>query len=163
VYTIGVMARLLNISPQTLRQFEREGLVEPSRTQNNMRLYSQNELVILQRICYLVKSEGVNIAGVRAVLRIERRYGVTTATVHTVQRRLSGTVGPDATSDTDETGDETTDSSPGEQDDAAEGSPARESVEGEDQSRQGPKGPGVGAPLGLLLAAMLAHLGGRWF
>ena len=76
VYTIGVVARLLRISPQTLRQFEREGLVAPSRTDNNMRLYSQNELVILRRICKLVKEEGVNLAGVRAVLRIERHYGI---------------------------------------------------------------------------------------
>lgn len=76
VYTIGVVARLLGISPQTLRVFEREGLVAPSRTDANIRLYSQNELVVLQRICELVKTEGVNIAGVRAVLRIERRYGV---------------------------------------------------------------------------------------
>ena len=76
VYTIGVVARLLGISPQTLRVFEREGLVAPSRTEANIRLYSQNELVVLRRICELVKIEGVNIAGVRAVLRIERRYGV---------------------------------------------------------------------------------------
>ncbi len=76
VYTIGVVARLLGISPQSLRQFEREGLVAPTRTEANIRLYSQNELVILRRICELVKIEGVNIAGVRAVLRIERRYGV---------------------------------------------------------------------------------------
>lgn len=76
VYTIGVVARLLEISPQTLRQFEREGLVAPSRTVNNMRLYSQNELVVLRRICQLVKVEGVNLAGVRAVLRVERTQGV---------------------------------------------------------------------------------------
>lgn len=76
VYTIGVVARLLGISPQSLRQFEREGLVAPTRTENNIRLYSQNELIVLRRICELVKIEGVNIAGVRAVLRIERTYGV---------------------------------------------------------------------------------------
>ncbi len=76
VYTIGVVSRLLGISPQSLRQFEREGLVAPTRTENNIRLYSQNELLVLHRICELVKVEGVNIAGVRAVLRIERRYGV---------------------------------------------------------------------------------------
>jgi len=78
VYTIGVVARLLEISPQTLRQFEREGLVAPSRTENNMRLYSQNELITLRRICELVKVEGVNIAGVRAVMRVERRFEMVT-------------------------------------------------------------------------------------
>jgi|GEM_PF-570478 len=74
VYTIGVAARLLGISPQTLRLFEREGLIDPSRTENNMRLYSQNELVLLQRICVLIKDEGLNLAGVRTVLRVESRY-----------------------------------------------------------------------------------------
>ncbi len=74
VYTIGVVARLLGINPQTLRLFEREGLIEPSRTENNMRLYSQNELHLLHRICILFKDDGLNIAGVRTVLRVERRY-----------------------------------------------------------------------------------------
>ena len=76
VYTIGVVARLLDISAQTLRQFEREGIIAPSRTETNIRLYSQNELVVLRRVCELVKLEGVNIPGVRAVLRIERHYGL---------------------------------------------------------------------------------------
>ena len=148
MYTIGVMARLLNISPQTLRQFEREGLVEPCRTDNNMRLYSQNELVILQRICHLVKSEGVNIAGVRAVLRIERGYAVATATVHAVKRQVGETAAPDAAGGLDEQGEQTAGTGSG---------------EGDDQPRKGQQGPGAGAPLGLLLAAMLPHLGGRWF
>jgi MerR family transcriptional regulator, heat shock protein HspR len=74
VYTIGVVARLLGVSTQTLRLFEREGLVEPARTEANIRLYSQNELVHLRRVCQLVRVDGVNIAGVRTVLRIERRY-----------------------------------------------------------------------------------------
>ncbi|MDP2873179.1 MAG: MerR family transcriptional regulator [Bacillota bacterium] len=74
VYTIGVVARLLGVSAQTLRLFEREGLVEPARTEANIRLYSQNELIHLRRVCELVRVEGVNIAGVRTVLRIERRY-----------------------------------------------------------------------------------------
>lgn len=74
VYTIGVVARLLGISPQTLRLFEREGLIDPSRTQSNIRLYSQSELVLLQKICTLIKDDGLNLAGVRTVLRVERRY-----------------------------------------------------------------------------------------
>lgn len=74
VYTIGVVARLLGISPQTLRLFEREGLIDPSRTESNIRLYSQRELILLQKICGLIKQDGLNLAGVRTVLRVERRY-----------------------------------------------------------------------------------------
>lgn len=74
VYTISVVARLLGVSTQALRLFEREGLIEPARTEANIRLYSQNELLILRRVCELVREDGVNLAGVRTVLRIERRY-----------------------------------------------------------------------------------------
>jgi DNA-binding transcriptional MerR regulator len=74
VYTIGVVARLLEVRTQTLRVFEREGLLLPSRTEANMRLYTQNELLLLRRICSLMRDEGVNIPGVRTVLRIEGYY-----------------------------------------------------------------------------------------
>ncbi len=71
VYTISVASKLLGVNPQTLRQLEKEGLIEPARTQNNTRLYSQNDLKKLQRICELTKGKGINIAGVKAILELE--------------------------------------------------------------------------------------------
>ncbi|MCL4425836.1 MAG: MerR family transcriptional regulator [Firmicutes bacterium] len=73
VYTISVAARLLGVHPQTLRIFEREGLIGPARTPNNVRLYSENDLVLLRRICQLTREQGVNLAGVREILRLEVR------------------------------------------------------------------------------------------
>lgn len=77
VYTIGVAARLLGVSPQTLRMMEREGLLSPARTEANIRLYSQNDLLLLQRICFLVREEGVNLAGVKLILEMETSGGHT--------------------------------------------------------------------------------------
>lgn len=75
VYTIGVAARLLGVSPQTLRVIEREGLLEPHRTEANSRLYSENDLLLLQRIRTLVSEEGVNLAGVKLILEMESKMG----------------------------------------------------------------------------------------
>ncbi|HHY08486.1 MAG TPA: MerR family transcriptional regulator [Corynebacteriales bacterium] len=75
VYTIGVAARLLGVSPQTLRVIEREGLLEPHRTEANTRLYSENDLLLLQRIRSLVSEEGVNLAGVKLILEMESKIG----------------------------------------------------------------------------------------
>ncbi len=73
VYTIGVAAKLLGVNPQVLRVLERSGLVEPARTEKHTRLYSENDLLLLQRICYLTRVERINIAGVRTILRMEMR------------------------------------------------------------------------------------------
>lgn len=75
VYTIGVAARILGVSTQLLRSLEREGLVYPARTSNNTRLYSQNELIILHRICGLLKEQKVNMAGVKIIMTLEREQG----------------------------------------------------------------------------------------
>ncbi|MDI7249675.1 MAG: MerR family transcriptional regulator, partial [Bacillota bacterium] len=57
--------------PQTLRVLERYGLVCPFRTENNIRLYSENDLILLRRICHLIRVERINVAGVRVILRME--------------------------------------------------------------------------------------------
>lgn len=75
VYTIGVAARLLGVSPQTLRVIEREGLLEPHRTEANIRLYSENDLLLLRRIRFLISEEGVNLAGVKLILEMESKMG----------------------------------------------------------------------------------------
>jgi len=73
VYLISEVATILNIHPQTLRQYEREGLVTPSRTSGKIRLYSQEDIDNIKNILVLTRSDGVNIAGVNKILKLEAR------------------------------------------------------------------------------------------
>ncbi len=73
VYLISVVATMLDIHPQTLRQYEREGLVEPSRTQGRMRLYSQRDIERMKLILRLTRQMGVNLAGVDIVLQLKEQ------------------------------------------------------------------------------------------
>ena len=67
LYTIGVVSRMLNIHPQTLRMYERLGLVKPARTEGNTRLYSEADVERIRRIQFLTKELGVNLAGVEVI------------------------------------------------------------------------------------------------
>ena len=69
-YFISMAARLSDMHPQTLRKYERLGLVRPSRTIGSMRLYSKDELARLRLIKHLVDEVGVNLAGVQRLLSI---------------------------------------------------------------------------------------------
>jgi len=71
VYLISVVSKILNIHPQTLRQYEREGLIKPSRTEGKMRLYSQRDIDRLKLILSLVRELGVNLAGVEIILQLK--------------------------------------------------------------------------------------------
>ena len=70
IYFISVAARMLGMHPQTLRKYERLGLVQPSRTIGSMRLYSHDELERLRIIKRLVDDGGINLAGVQRLLSI---------------------------------------------------------------------------------------------
>jgi DNA-binding transcriptional MerR regulator len=70
LYFISMAARLLDMHPQTLRKYERLGLVRPSRTLGSMRLYSHDEMERLRLIKHLVDEAGVNLAGVQRLLTI---------------------------------------------------------------------------------------------
>jgi MerR family transcriptional regulator, heat shock protein HspR len=70
VFFISVAAQMLGMHPQTLRKYERLGLVQPSRTIGSMRLYSNEELERLRMIKYLVDELGINLAGVQRLLSI---------------------------------------------------------------------------------------------
>ena len=70
LYFISMAARLLDMHPQTLRKYERLGLVRPTRTIGSMRLYSQDELERLRLIKQLVEEAGINLAGVQRLLSI---------------------------------------------------------------------------------------------
>ncbi len=70
LYFISMAARMLGMHPQTLRKYERLGLVQPSRTIGSMRLYSREELERLKAIKRLVDDGGINLAGVQRLLSI---------------------------------------------------------------------------------------------
>ncbi|MEA2505993.1 MAG: MerR family transcriptional regulator, heat shock protein HspR [Actinomycetota bacterium] len=69
-YVISVAAELAGVHPQTLRVYERKGLVQPRRTQGNSRRYSEQDIDLLRRIQELTE-EGVNLAGVTRILELE--------------------------------------------------------------------------------------------
>ncbi len=70
LYFISTAARILGMHPQTLRKYERLGLIQPSRTIGSMRLYSREELERLRIIKRLVDDGGINLAGVQRLLSI---------------------------------------------------------------------------------------------
>jgi MerR family transcriptional regulator/heat shock protein HspR len=73
VYLISEVATILQIHPQTLRQYEREGLVTPSRTSGKIRLYSQEDIDVIKSILTLTREDGINIAGVGKILELQAR------------------------------------------------------------------------------------------
>ena len=73
LFVISVAARLVEMHPQTLRKYEREGLIAPSRTQGNLRLYSDRDIERLRQVKYLVEDRGLNLAGVQLALGLTHR------------------------------------------------------------------------------------------
>jgi MerR family transcriptional regulator/heat shock protein HspR len=69
-YVISIAARILGVQTHTLRYYERVGVVEPQRSQGNIRLYSERDIDMLRRIKTLVDDLGVNLAGVEVILRM---------------------------------------------------------------------------------------------
>jgi MerR family transcriptional regulator/heat shock protein HspR len=72
-YMISSVAEMYGIHPQTLRLYEREGLLKPSRTEGNTRLYTEEDLERLEFILNLARDLGVNIAGIAIVLQMRER------------------------------------------------------------------------------------------
>ena len=73
LYMIGVVAEMLKVHPQTLRFYEKKGLVRPSRTEGQTRMYSEEDLEEMARLLRLTRDLGVNLAGVEIVLKMRRR------------------------------------------------------------------------------------------
>ena len=72
-FMISAVAQRYNIHPQTLRLYEREGLLKPSRTEGNTRLYAQEDLEQLETILTLTRDLGVNLAGVEIILNMRQK------------------------------------------------------------------------------------------
>lgn len=86
VYVISVAAELAGVHPQTLRIYERKGLVEPSRTGGGSRRYSDADIALLSRIQDLT-NEGMNLAGVKRVLELEARVAELEAQLASAQQQ----------------------------------------------------------------------------
>ncbi len=72
---ISAVAEMYGIHPQTLRLYEREGLLRPSRSEGNTRLYTQNDLERLETILNLTRELGVNLAGIEIILNMREKMG----------------------------------------------------------------------------------------
>jgi MerR family transcriptional regulator, heat shock protein HspR len=87
IYIISVAAELAGVHPQTLRVYERRGLVTPQRTQGNTRRYSQRDIDLLVRIQELTQ-EGINLAGVMRILELEHELQLAEARHLRTRREL---------------------------------------------------------------------------
>lgn len=85
LFMISVVAEMFDVHPQTLRAYEREGLLRPSRTDGNTRLYSEDDLERIELILRLTKELGVNLAGVEVILNMRER-------MHEMQQRVGEVV-----------------------------------------------------------------------
>ena len=101
VYIISVAAELAGVHPQTLRIYERKGLLSPKRTSGNTRRYSERDIRRLQTIQDLTQNEGVNLAGVRMIMELEnevdrlrRRNEQLEGEVRRLRRRRPVALGP---------------------------------------------------------------------
>lgn len=72
-YVISIAARMVGVHAQTLRYYERAGIIEPSRSDGNQRLYSDQDIERLHQIKTLVDDLGINLAGVEVILRLTER------------------------------------------------------------------------------------------
>jgi MerR family transcriptional regulator/heat shock protein HspR len=73
LYMIGVVAEMMRVHPQTLRFYEKKGLVRPSRTEGQTRMYSAEDVEDIARLLRLTRDLGVNLAGVEIILKMRRR------------------------------------------------------------------------------------------
>lgn len=87
VYTISVVAKLCGLHEQTLRLYERRGLLSPARVSGRTRMYSQDDLETLEQIVYLIREKGINLEGVRVIMEIEQNPEQTIARlrIHTYE------------------------------------------------------------------------------
>lgn len=87
VYVISIAAELAGVHPQTLRIYERKELLTPKRTTGNSRRYSERDVETLRKIQQLTQDEGVNLAGVKIIMDLERRLAETEAQLERARHR----------------------------------------------------------------------------
>jgi len=89
-YLISQVSEMLDIHPQTLRQYEREGLITPSRSDGRIRLYSLEDIDNIKLVLFLTRQKGVNIAGVKVILELQEQIEQMDKDIQILQKELHG-------------------------------------------------------------------------
>ena len=129
-YQIGIVAQMLECHPQTLRLYEREGLIEPERSDSGFRLYCDADVELLQRIQSLTQELGVNLAGVHVILKLLEQVTKLSDEIERLRRQIEE--GPKAL---------------GPASNAARGRAVRIEIEGEEEAGKREPSPDQGAQL----------------
>ena len=103
-YAIGVVAKMFNIHQQTLRLYEREGLLKPARSHGNTRLYSEKDLERLELILNLSRDMGVNLAGVDIILNLREKMNEMQQQINELVRYLKEELGKNVPGESSERG-----------------------------------------------------------
>lgn len=90
VYVISVAAQLSGLHPQTLRQYDRLGLVSPDRTPGRGRRYSARDIELLRQVQQLSQTEGINLAGIKRIIELENQVAALQARVAELQQMADG-------------------------------------------------------------------------
>ena len=88
VYVISVAAELAGVHPQTLRIYERKGLVRPKRTSGNTRRYSQRDIDLLRQIQEMTQELGINLAGVKRIIEMQAELAALRARMQELEEQL---------------------------------------------------------------------------
>jgi MerR family transcriptional regulator/heat shock protein HspR len=94
VFVISVAAQLAGMHPQTLRQYDRLGLVNPGRTPGGGRRYSARDVALLREVQRLSQEDGVNLAGIKRIIELEEQVEALRAKVAELAQELAGARGP---------------------------------------------------------------------
>lgn len=90
VYVISVAAQLSGLHPQTLRQYDRLGLVSPDRTAGRGRRYSARDIELLRQVQQLSQDEGINLAGIKRIIELENQVSALKARIAELQGVVEG-------------------------------------------------------------------------
>ena len=94
VYVISVAAELAGVHPQTLRIYERKGLVRPERTSGNTRRYSKRDIDLLRQIQEMTQEFGINLAGVKRIIEMQAELAALRARMQELAERREGQIMP---------------------------------------------------------------------
>ena len=94
-YVISIAAKMLDMQTYTLRYYERVGIIEPRRSQGNVRLYSDRDIALLKRVKSMVDDMGINLPGVEVILRMMQRMSQLQNELEQTQEELNKLKGGD--------------------------------------------------------------------